>query len=107
MTSEQKYQQIVSAMEASGEAKASKMFGMPCLKNANGKAFAGYFKGDMTFKLPREILKPWLSEPGAKLFDPSDMNRPMKEWLHLPPDYIDAWEQLSKDALLFVNSLIK
>jgi hypothetical protein len=101
---QKEYDKVVSIMESTGEAKASKMFGMPCLKNEKGKAFAGYFHGEMNFKLPAEIVQSWLKNKGAKQFDPG-MGRPMKEWLQLPVEYHEKWKDLAKDALDFVNSI--
>ena len=45
------YDAVVSEMMATSPTSSGKMFGMPCLKNSNGKAFAGFFEGEMVFKL--------------------------------------------------------
>ena len=100
------YEKMVAQMEATGQAKASKMFGMPCLKTEKGKAFAGYFNGDANFKLPQHIIQPWLGQPGAKLFDPG-MGRPMKEWLQLTADHADHWPELAMQALEYVTRTAK
>jgi len=100
------YDNLVNTMEATGFAKASKMFGMPCLKNEKGKAFAGYFKGEVTFKLPPDIVQAWLKQKDAKLFDPG-MGRPMKEWLVLSVDYAKQWPELAKEALEYVTRTAK
>ena len=96
------YDKLVKQMEKEG-AKASKMFGMPCLKNEKGKAFAGYFNGEVTFKLPADTVQGWLKNKGAKQFDPG-MGRPMKEWLQLPVEYSGHWNKLAKEAMGFVGS---
>jgi len=106
MEAQKEYDHLVDMMTAGGEAKASKMFGMPCLKNEKGKAFAGFFQGEATFKLPPDAIQPWLKQTGAKLFDPG-MGRPMKEWLQLPAEYANAWPELAREALNYVNSLAK
>ena len=104
--SQKEYDHLVAQIEATGTAKASKMFGMPCLKNEKGKAFAGYFNGEVTFKLPPDTVQAWLRQPGAKLFDPG-MGRPMKEWLQLSVDHSKHWLSLATEALEYVNRLGK
>jgi hypothetical protein len=106
LDAQEEYDNLVTDMEASGEAKASKMFGMPCLMNEKGKAFAGFFNGFVTFKLPEDTVKGWLKNKGAKNFDPGS-GRPMKEWLQLPADYAEYWPEIAKEALEYVNSLKK
>jgi len=103
---QKQYDNLVKTMEATGEAKASKMFGMPCLKTLNGKAFACYTNGDITLKLPQNIIQQWLGNQGATLFEPM-AGRAMKEWLQLSVDHADHWPELAKEALDFVNSKIK
>jgi len=104
---QKEYDNLVQAMEAGGNAKASKMFGMPCLKTEKGKAFAGYYKGDMTFKLPPDTVQAWLQQKDSKLFDPGDMGRPMKEWLVLPVHYAKNWPELAQEALDYVIRMTK
>jgi hypothetical protein len=78
----------------------AKMFGMPCLKRANGKVVAGYWKdGGMTVKLvdvaAREAA---LALPDVDLFDPG-MGRQMKEWVLVPAALSGEWERLVEQAL--------
>src|SRR5947209_15441244 len=98
------YDAVTSEMTATSPAFTSKMFGMPCLKNSNGKAFAGYYQGAMTFKLG----VPWHGEAlalsGARLFDPSGMGRPMKEWVEVPNEHASRWLELAREAMLYVDS---
>jgi hypothetical protein len=75
------YERVVADLRERG-ALTGKMFGMPCLKTDAGKAFAGYFRGDMVFKLKEPDHARALALPGAQLFDPAG-GRPMKEWLEL------------------------
>jgi len=104
---QKEYDNLVKTMEARGLAKASKMFGMPCLKTDKGKAFVGYYKGDVTFKLPQEIVQAWLKQKDTKLFDPANMGRPMKEWLVLPVHYANHWTELAQEALDYVKCTTK
>src|SRR5436190_12189544 len=77
-----------------------KMFGMPCLKRANGKVVAGYWKdGGVNVKLvdvaAREAA---LALPGVDLFDPG-MGRQMKEWVLVPAALSAEWERLVEQAI--------
>ena len=81
-----------------GKASPGQMFGMPVLK-AGGKAFVGYFRGDMTFKLPEPMRSQALALEGARLFDPSGMGRPMREWVQVPASASDRWQALARAAL--------
>jgi hypothetical protein len=83
-----------------GEAK---MFGMPSLKTDTGKAFAGLFEDAMVFKLTGEAHQRALALKGAKLFDPSGRNRPMKEWVQVPFAHAEKWLDLAQDAWQYVG----
>ena len=77
-----------------------KMFGMPCLKRANGKVVAGFWKdGGVTVKLVDETARTAaLALPGIDLFDPG-MGRQMKEWVLVPAAQAGEWERLVEKAL--------
>ena len=52
MDAQARYDELAADLEARhGDVALGKMFGMPCVKR-NGKAAAGYYRGDMVFKLP-------------------------------------------------------
>jgi hypothetical protein len=74
------------------------MFGMPTLK-LDGKALAGIYGEAMVFKLADDAHAEALGLPGAHLFDPSGMGRPMKAWVVVPPAHADRWEDLAELAL--------
>jgi len=78
------------------------MFGMPCLKNSNGKAFAGFFEGEMVFKLGGDSHGEALALSGARLFDPSERGRPMKEWVVVPNEHASRWLEFARDAFDYV-----
>ena len=99
-----KYEAVVSEMMATSPTTSGKMFGMPCLKNSNGKAFAGYFEGTMVFKLGGASHAEALALSGAKLFDPSERGRPMKEWVVVADDDLDTWRELAEEAFAFVSA---
>lgn len=88
------------------DAKESKMFGALCIKAANGKASAMFYKEDMVFKLDGEPLKVALSLDGAKLFDPMG-GRPMGGWVQLSYDYADKWPEIGKTSYEQVKLLKK
>ena len=58
---------------------------------------------EMVFKLSGDDHKNALALNGAKLFDPSGMNRPMKEWVVVPIKYSGKWESLAIEALKYVG----
>lgn len=76
-----------------------KMFGMVCLKNVAGKAFAGIFGDALVFKLPEGPREKALALAGAKLFDPSGTGRPMKEWIVLPKAHSKLWPKFGEAAV--------
>ena len=96
-----RYEAIADSLCEKSGAETSKMFGMPTLK-IHSKAFCGLFGSDMVFKLTGEEHKRALGYEGAKLFDPSEMNRPMKEWVVVPKKYSGKWESLAIEALKYV-----
>ena len=96
------YEAVVSEMMATSPTTSGKMFGMPCLKNSHGKAFAGYFEGTMVFKLGGASHTEALALSGAKLFDPSERGRPMKEWVVVPLEHDSKWLEFARNAFDYV-----
>ncbi|HEX9133970.1 MAG TPA: hypothetical protein VF844_16890 [Ktedonobacteraceae bacterium] len=97
------YDAVVSEMVATSPTSSGKMFGMPCLKNSNGKAFAGFFESDMVFKLGGATHAEALALAGARLFDPSERGRPMKEWVVVPIEHVSRWLQFARAAFDYVG----
>src|SRR4051812_29203268 len=99
MDAEERYAELADDLAARDPAIAlGKMFGMPCVKR-NGKAVAGFHKGEMVFKLPDEAAREEaLALDGAHLFDPMG-GRPMREWVQVPAAQADAWPGLARRAL--------
>ena len=95
------YDAVVTEMVATSPSKSAKMFGMPCLKNSNGKAFAGYTDGAMVFKLGGASHSEALALSNAKLFDPMG-GRPMKEWVVVPVEHSSRWIDFARDAFDYV-----
>lgn len=96
-----KYDSIARDLAARANAEISQMFGMPSLK-FEGKAFAGFYADAMVFKLAEASHARALGLSGAKLFDPSDMGCPMKEWVVVPADHQAEWQALAREALDYV-----
>jgi hypothetical protein len=94
-----RYREIAEELAPLG-AKQSKMFGMPCLKDTNGKAFAGLHQDELVCRLGRDTpaLTEALHLPGAHLFDPAD-GRPMKDWVCIPFDSVGHWDNFAEAAL--------
>ncbi|MGO4804339.1 hypothetical protein AB4089_04340 [Arthrobacter sp. 2MCAF15] len=69
----------------------------------NKKAMACLNGDAMAFKLGRD--SPYhtgaLELPGARLFDPSGMGRPFKDWVEVPAASAGAWPSLAEAALAF------
>jgi hypothetical protein len=103
MTPEEKYLEIGLTIPYS---EKSQMFGKPCFK-IKGKAFMSLFQNCIVFKLTGEIHTEALSLDGSELFDPSGNGRPMKEWVQVPFDYEDKWENFAVEANEYVLSQIK
>lgn len=80
------------------------MFGKPCLKTVNKKAFAAFFKGEMVFKLGQQEINLLRGQyTGSVNWDPSGKKRPMKDWLQIPNEFSDDWIKLAKQALDYVE----
>lgn len=89
---ETRYETLAETLAAQPNVTRAKMFGMPVVK-VNGNAFMGYFKESMTFKLTGKSHASALKLAGARLFDPSGMGRPMKEWVQVPAAHAGNMEE--------------
>jgi hypothetical protein len=79
-----------------------KMFGMPCLKRANGKVIAALWRdGGITVKLVDDKARAEALElPGADVGRHAfDRRRKMREWVHVPATQSGEWERLVELAL--------
>ena len=91
------YEGIAAELAEAKGASPGKMMGMPTLF-LGGKAFAGLFGDSMVFKLGGEAHAMALALPGAALFDPSGMDRPMKAWVRIPLDHALAWPRFARSG---------
>ena len=99
------YDAIAADLGATNAVVSGQMMGMPCLKH-NGKMFAGFHQGAMTFKLRQPEHAAALALPGAHLFDPSGAGRPMKEWVEVPAEHADQWPALAREALHYLAATL-
>jgi hypothetical protein len=102
-SAEELFDSIANELARNADTKRGKMFGMPCI-SVNGKTFAGFHKGDMTFKLTGDAHAQAHSIEGAHLFDPG-MGRPMKEWVVVPSSQSSHWPDLADQARTYVADL--
>ncbi len=100
---QQAFERIAGELGGSLGASPGKMMGMPTLY-LGGKAFAGLFGDAMVFKLDGEAHAGAIALPGAALFDPSGMGRPMKAWVRVPLDQASAWQDLARSAANGIGS---
>ena len=91
------YDGLAAQLTGGGGAIRGQMMGMPTLY-AGGKAFAGLYGDAMVFKLEGPAHAAALALPGASLFDPSGMGRPMKAWVRVPPEHAAQWPDLASQA---------
>jgi hypothetical protein len=91
---------VASVIDDHPELKPGQMFGMPCLKRADGKVVATHWKdGGITVKLTDEAAREEaLALDGAELFDPG-MGRVMREWVLVPAAQHARWRELVERAI--------
>src|ERR1700754_1655332 len=79
----------------------SAMFGKPALKDQDGKTFACLLEGEVAFRLGRDNAghADALGLDGAHLFDPSGKDRPMEDWVSVPPAHSGRWPEFAELAL--------
>jgi hypothetical protein len=87
------------AVARNPDVQIAQMMGMPALKRG-GKLWVGFWKGEVAFKLTDPAQREEaLALDGARLFDPGERGRPMKEWVAVPPAHEREWPRLADQAL--------
>ncbi len=104
MTKEEQY--FIETGSEIQDAIKSQMFGKPCFK-IEKKAFVCFFKNCMVFKLNGEYHQEALSFDGSELFDPSEKNRPMKEWVQVPFEYKEKWKKFAEKSSEYVTKKLQ
>src|SRR5260221_37360 len=79
-TGELLYKSITEDLSTHPTVQTGAMFGMPCIK-VKSKAFAGFWGNSLVVKLGEPRVQTLLKDKSGQPFDPSRMNRPMKEWV--------------------------
>ena len=99
-----RYDDIVDAITAwHPECRASKIFGMACVKRS-GRVVFGLTRNGMVFKLTDpEAHARALSLSGAQLFDPGESGSPFRTWVVVPPAHEAEWEPLAAEAAAQVH----
>ncbi|MFH8380573.1 hypothetical protein ACH4E7_06475 [Kitasatospora sp. NPDC018058] len=94
-----RYETIAEELAPRG-ARRSRMFGMPCLKDPDGKAFVGLTGDELVCRLGRDSAEhaEALALAGAHLFDPAG-GRPMKDWVCVPDAAGERWQHYAEAAL--------
>jgi hypothetical protein len=102
----ERYDDIVDAITGwHTHCRASKVFGMPCVKRS-GRVVFGLAHTGMVFKLTDPAARARaLSAPGAHLFDPSGRGEAFRQWVVVPPDRAEDWEALAYEAAQQDHSL--
>jgi hypothetical protein len=105
MDAHERYDDIVDAITAwHPECRASKVFGMSCVKRS-GRVVFGLSRCGMVFKLTDLAVRTRaLAIPGAHLFDPSGRGEPFREWVVVPPGRDEEWEPLAAEAVTQVHA---
>ena len=103
---DRRYDDIVDAVTAwHPECRASKVFGMPCVKRA-GRVIFGLSRTGMVFKLTDpETHARALSVRGAHLFDPSGRGEVFRQWVVIPPEGAAEWEPFAAEAVAQDHSI--
>lgn len=76
-------------------------FGSSALK-VNGSIFAMLSRGHLVLKLPRDRVSALIRNGAGSPFD-AGKGTPMKEWLSVEGDDMEAWVALAREALDFVG----
>ncbi len=57
----------------------------------------------MVLKLPILRHAEVLALSGARLLDPLDRGRPMREWVEVPAEHASRWLELAREAFRYVE----
>jgi hypothetical protein len=99
MTPQEDFERVGAELADLG-VRISKMFGKPAYKNADGKTFGCLYQDSLACRLVQGSAehKAALDLPGARLFDPSGRERPMKDWVCVPHAGADRWSEFAEAA---------
>jgi hypothetical protein len=105
-TARETYDDIVDAITTwHPDCRASKVFGMPCVKRS-GRVVFGFSRTGMVFKLTEPTTHARaLAVPGAHLFDPSGRGEVFRQWVVVPPAQSHEWEPLAAETITQDHSI--
>jgi hypothetical protein len=91
---------LVDQLGCSGVQVAA-VFGRPALKDRHGKAFACLHGGALACRLGQgtQAHTDALALADAHLFDPSERDRPMPDWVSIPRRHLHRWPEFAAAAL--------
>jgi len=95
-----RYEDIVDAIvEWHPHCRASKLFGIPCVKRS-GRFVFGRWRDGMVFKLTDPAVHGRaLALSGAHLFDPSGRGEAFRQWVVVPFSQAKEWDALAYEAV--------
>ena len=101
---QKKYDALAADLAEQPNVVRAKMFGMPSVRGKRQRV-SRLLPGSLVCKLNGEAHAAALKLKGAQLFDPSEMNRPMKEWVQIPDAHTAKWKKFAQEALKYASSL--
>jgi hypothetical protein len=101
--SKQLFHEIEKALNKHHDTTIGQMFGKPCIK-IGSKTIVVLINDEMVFKIGKRYIEQCKKRyPESFNWDPTGLNRPMKDWLQVPPKYSDHWMNLAEKALEFIE----
>ena len=97
MTSDERFNSVVEALQGRTDVAVGYMFGSPGLK-VGGKVFSMLVKGMLVVKLPRPRVEALIASGSGEYFDPGH-GRPSKEWVAIQPNDEPNWLAVSEEAM--------
>jgi TfoX/Sxy family transcriptional regulator of competence genes len=94
------YAKVLDELCADPQVKPARMMGRPSIQLGK-KMFGGYFDGDLVVRIGRERAGELIGSGRASPFDPSGLDRPMKDWARVP-EPSDDWLALAEEAKAFL-----
>jgi hypothetical protein len=86
-----------SVCSANACATKSTMFGVQCYK-INRKPFVMFYDNEIVCKLYHQDHDLAMLLSGAKLFNPMNNGKPMKNWVHIPFAHREQWPLIAQKA---------
>ena len=87
--------------------KSGKLFGADCIKALNGKAVAIFWQDKMLFKLDKKSIEFEIKNGASNAMHLYDNQKPMTGWISLTESQSSEWSRLTKQALVYMNTLKK